>query len=396
MSETFIVNQIQYTIDLGYQVLILVTDFKKENTPFFEVFLNQEVVKKNIKIIDYNIPRSKLKRLFVWFYLILLNTNNLRSIIEFYKYSKNFSLSNLFKWHYYYYKIVKEYDIVHVQFGTKSHPMDFFKKYHPNFKLIVSFHGHDSFFPINGFIQNNGYYNLLFKHADIINTNTHYLTKQLIKIGCSLSKIAEIPVAVNPELFPYKEKESNQDKLRLITVGRLHPIKGHKYLIDLVKVCKQKGIDVILTIVGSGELKEDLECEIKEKQLVDSILLVGAKSQTEVKELYYQNDIFVFSSVPFKGREETQGLVSLEAQSCGLPIVAFDSGGVKYTFKNNESGFLINVYDVEFMAKKISVLNENRELIRKMGEKGKEFVKNQFSVSIIKNKWEKIYNSKGL
>ena len=114
VSETFIVNQIQYAIDLDFQILILVTNFKKDNTPFFEVFLNQEIVKKNIEIIDYNIPKSKFKRLLIWLKLMFFNIKHIGSIIGFYSYLNSYSLSNLFKWCYYF-NIVKENDIVTIE-----------------------------------------------------------------------------------------------------------------------------------------------------------------------------------------------------------------------------------------------------------------------------------------
>jgi colanic acid/amylovoran biosynthesis glycosyltransferase len=390
VSETFIVNQIQYAIDLGYHVKVLVASLKTENIKFYKTFFNQEVVKNRVIVIDYGVPSSKILRVLAWLKLLLFHINSLDSIIGFYKYSAKFSLSHLFKWHYYY-KIIKEYDIVHVQYGTKSKPLDYFRKRYSNFKLIVSFHGHDSFFPINGVIKTKSYYGLLFEHVDVVNTNTPYLTEQLVKIDCSINKIFEIPVAVNTDWFSYKEKEVRNSEIKLINVGRLHPIKGQKHLIEVVNICKQNEVDVILTIVGEGELMEDLEKEILEKNLSENVKLVGAKSQKELKELYYENDVFLFSSIPIDGREETQGLVSLEAQSCGLPVVAFDSGGVKHTFMNNQSGFLIGLYNVKEMAKKIGYLKDNQERIREMGLAGKLFVDNNYSESVIKDKWKKVY-----
>jgi colanic acid/amylovoran biosynthesis glycosyltransferase len=74
-----------------------------------------------------------------------------------------------------------------------------------------------------------------------------------------------------------------------------------------------------------------------------------------------------------------------------LPIIAFDSGGVKYTFKNHESGFLCNVYDVDEMYKKVCFFYNNREQALKLSLEGRKFVEENFSENIIKNKWRKIY-----
>jgi colanic acid/amylovoran biosynthesis glycosyltransferase len=385
VSETFIVNQIQYAIDLGHDTSVLVGRLNKEKFSFFNSFFSSNNLK--IKKINYNIHRIKTIRLFRWFCLIIGNISKLKEIYDFHKYSKSFSLSHLFVW-YFYRELVEKNDIIHVQFGTKAYPLAFFKKYY-KFKLIVSFHGHDAFFPI-GHIKQKGYYNLLFKTADIINTNTKYLTNQLIKIGCPENIIEEIPVAVDVKKFKNDKEIENTKRLKLLNVGRLHPVKGQKYLIELMSKIKESNLDICLTIVGEGELKEEYNQMIIEKSLDSYVNLVGSKNEMELIEIYKNHDVFLFSSVPFKKREETQGLVCLEAQSCGLPIIAFDSGGVKYTF-NSKSGFLCNVYDIDEMYKKIYFFYENRHKVLEKGNEGSKFVEEFFSVSVIKNKWKKIY-----
>ena len=385
VSETFIVNQIQYAIDLGYDVSIIVNKFKKGNLKFFDFFFRSNNLK--IQTIEFNIPRLKTIRLFKWIGVLIVNISKLKEIYNFHKYSKSFSLSHLFVWRFYK-ELVKRNDIIHVQFGTKAYPLAFFKKY-DQFKLIVSFHGHDAFFPI-GHIKEKGYYNLLFKNADIINTNTKYLTDQLIKIGCPKNIIKEIPVAVDIKKFINEKEKENTQTLKLLNVGRLHPVKGQKYLIELMSKVKESNLDICLTIVGTGELKKEYTKEIRANLLNDYVKLVGSKNQTELIDIYKNHDVFVFSSVPFNEREETQGLVCLEAQSCGLPIIAFDSGGVKYTF-NNKSGFLCNLYDVEEMYEKICFFYINRNQVVEKGLEGKKFVEKKFSTEIIQNKWKKVY-----
>ena len=111
VSETFVVNQIQYAIDLGYDVSLITGKLNTENIKFFTSFFNQKLF--DVNIIDYNVPRSKMFRLINFFEILVLNIFRFKEIVSFYKYSKSFSLSHLYKW-YYYHKIVKKNDIVHV------------------------------------------------------------------------------------------------------------------------------------------------------------------------------------------------------------------------------------------------------------------------------------------
>ena len=68
-------------------------------------------------------------------------------------------------------------------------------------KMIVSFHGHDLYFPINGIIHNNGYYENLFEYSDILIANTPYFKNLLMELRSTMEKIKTIPVAVDTNSF---------------------------------------------------------------------------------------------------------------------------------------------------------------------------------------------------
>lgn len=394
LSETFILAQIITAIKCGYDVKLLIGELLDFETSKQLDLITKYEIDKKIIIEDYKIPKNKVIRLIKWFALLSCNFSNIKTIIQFHKGNIKFSLTWLYQW--VFYNGFNDVAIFHVQYGTNSTTLGLLKKAGFKPSLIVTFHGHDAFFPINGFIPNNGYYDNLFKYGNLITANTPYLADKVMGLGCPKELISIVPVGVDTDFFyPVKEYKFKDKKSKLITVGRLSVVKGHIYAFEVVKKLKQAGFDIVLTVVGEGTERTNLENYIMDNKLFDSIVLVGAKSQEEIRELLRNNDIFLFPSVSlhYGKSTETQGLATIEAMACGLPVVVFDSGGVKYTLENCVSGFLCNEYDIDYMFNKVKLLIQDTGMHSKMSNQAVTFVNSNFSQNVIDEKWGIIYGN---
>ncbi|PKG51717.1 glycosyltransferase family 4 protein [Olleya sp. 1-3] len=388
VSETFLIAQIQTAITLGFDVKIITRKFLKKN-----IHLTKHIKLKDYIIIDdYKIPKNKLIRFLKWLVLIIVNIKDVFFINNYYKTKSKFSLTWLFEFHFY--KKFNDFDIMHVQYGTYKYPIDILKKI--NFfkpEVIVTFHGHDAFFPLYGYIQNNGYYDILFENEIVITANTKYLAQKLEELGCPNNKIEIIPVAVDTSFFCPRQRIVDYNKqIKLITVGRLDKVKGHHYCIDVVRALRDKGLNVKLSIIGEGAERHNLEMLIKKYNLEDFVFLLGSGTPEEVRSGFWNHHLYLLLSVPVENnRKETQGLATLEAQACGLPALVFDSGGVKYTVENEVSGFVFKTLDVEGVINKIEVLYRDTVRFTKMRNDAVSFVEENFSQIRIDEKWRKIY-----
>lgn len=394
VSETFIIAQIVTAIKLGYDVLIIIRKLTETNVSVYSKIFEKYSLLDKIIMDDYKIPKNKIIRSFNWFILLLRNINHLNYIIKFHKEFPKFSLTWLYTWHFY--QQFKQAAIIHIQYGTYKYPIDLLKKtgyFKPS--VIATFHGHDAFFPLYGYIQNNGYYDNLFKYADVITANTPYLGNQLLKLGCPKEKLELVPVGVDADFFyPYTEKREISKTLRLITVGRLDKVKGHHFCIQSVYQLINKGIDVTLTIIGEGAEHSNLKSLITKYHLEDVVFMKGSKSQHEVRQALREHDVYLLTAASLPdGRRETQGLATLEAMACGLPVIGFDSGGIKYTFEDKVSGFICDEYDVDCVFNKIKYLIENQKILKEMGIKARKFVTQNYSQNIIDGKWDIIYRN---
>jgi len=90
---------------------------------------------------------------------------------------------------------------------------------------------------------------------------------------------------------------------------------------------------------------------------------------------------------------ESLGLVFLEAQSCGLPVVAFDNAGVPEAVANGKSGFLVPMYAAEPFADAIDRLLKDSQLRRKMGRAAKSYIRQKHDLNQNYQKMENVLQS---
>jgi colanic acid/amylovoran biosynthesis glycosyltransferase len=393
LSETFIVNQIIMAIELGYDVKILVKDILNFNESTYNELFEKYGISDIIILDQYNIPTNKFWRLCKAAGIILRRISEIFKFLKYVKLKSRFSLTWIFEIAFY--DQFRDINIIHVQYGTNVHPIDILKKTgFLNAKLIVSFHGHDAFFPINGLISQDGYYDHLFSGDNLIIANTPYLKQQLMDIKCPEDRIEVIPIPVDTDYFSpgYKPKNIN-NSIRLISIGRLESIKGHRFGILAIDKLSQMGIDVEYLIIGEGSNRKELESLIQSKRLNNKVTLLGKKDQSEIREELRKADIYLMTSVTFNNQiKETQGLATIEAQACGLPVVAFDSGGVSFTIIDGKTGFLCEEENLLEFTAHVKWLIDHDKLRHNFSKNAKQFVKAHYSKKEISLKWKQLYN----
>ncbi len=191
----------------------------------------------------------------------------------------------------------------------------------------------------------------------------------------------ELPFGVDEKIFRPRVLDSRlrgNDKTILFVGGmdRAHAFKGVEILLRAMATLPR---DVTLTLVGDGDLRPSYEKLVRELGITDRVKFLGRVSDDDLPGIYQSADVFVF---PSTSGAEAFGLVALEAQACGVPVVASDLPGVRTVVANGETGFLVPPRDVDALAERLKYLIDHPEVREAMGKRARERVLEKFT-------WEK-------
>jgi glycosyltransferase involved in cell wall biosynthesis len=148
------------------------------------------------------------------------------------------------------------------------------------------------------------------------------------------------------------------------TVGRLTPIKGHRYLIEAAKDIVTEYPESCFLFLGDGELSHDLRSLAIRLGVNENTRFLGWRP--DVAEILSIFDIFVFPSL-----NEGMGKAIVEAMSLGKPIIASRVGGILNLISNGENGLLVPHADSQILAVNIKTLLSDPATMEKMGNVGK-------------------------
>lgn len=214
-----------------------------------------------------------------------------------------------------------------------------------------------------------------------INAEDHELAQKKFKakeihyvpgVGVDLSRFKE----VNVDRFTKRREIGVPEEAKLLlSVGELNENKNHQVIIRAL--AKLNDTNIHYAIAGIGNQKEPLSLLAKELGVEEQVHLLGFRK--DVPELNCISDLFCFPSY-----REGLGLASIEAMSCGLPIVTSNVHGINDYSQNGVTGYKCSPDDVDGFAKAIRELTENTPLAKKMGAYNEKHVDKYDMFTIIR------------
>jgi glycosyltransferase involved in cell wall biosynthesis len=126
-----------------------------------------------------------------------------------------------------------------------------------------------------------------------------------------------------------------------------------------------------LVIAGEGRERERL-AKLADTHLPGRVRFIGKVPHREMYRFYSAGDLFAFPGI-----NESLGMVYLEAQSCGIPAIAFSNEGTPQAIRHLGTGILVPAFDFDLFTQAVSLLLENNGLRARMGLSAKRYVREQ-------------------
>jgi len=220
--------------------------------------------------------------------------------------------------------------------------------------------------------------------ADCVIANKRPDEKNLRRL-LSKERVMYVPPGLHPEEFHCVERSRKtirnqwqvENKVVILTAAMFRAGVKTDGIIRVIRSCRilrDKGRHVFLVIAGDGTNREMLE-EMARRELGGDFIFLGKVARHEMKHFYSAADIFAFPGI-----QESLGMVFLEAQSCGLPVVAYEDWGASEAVVDKETGLLSPAAMENHFTDNLEKLVEDRNLRHELGGQAAKRVRSHHDI----------------
>ncbi|MEK7175661.1 MAG: glycosyltransferase [Patescibacteria group bacterium] len=309
ISETFILNQIVFLIDNGYEIKIFAARDATKNIPKEDLYVEEKI---HPALIQYNllkkttyVPVGNLSK------ILTMEAQAGKINIIYFQFSDLASL------------VLKD-GAIHIPVITVIHDIP---------KITIK----------NQKLLKNKFYNA-FQNATFVLAISDFAKNKIIKLGCSPLKIIIHPMGVNNNIFSFKARKFPLHKLCFTMVGRFVPKKGFDIGIRAIEKFKKQNqnLKISVNLIGDGYLRSKLEILVNKLGLQKEVTFLGKIDQLAVVNILKDTDIFLCpSKTDSQGEQEGLPVSLIEASFMGIPIVTTSNAAIPELASINKSIVLV-------------------------------------------------------
>lgn len=257
-------------------------------------------------------------------------------------------------------------------------------------RIVCAAHGRELLFnPLtNAPPLNTGYDRLrrfLLAQVDAFLPVSHYTAGLLEQLGVPADRLHVVPNGTNPERFqphdagPLRRRLGVADRPLLLTVGRLVPRKGIDTVLRALPDLAQRVPQVTYLIAGTGPDRNRLEHIAHALGVTDRVRFLGQIPHELLPQYYSAADVVVMPAREAPPDVEGFGLVFLEANACGTPVIGARSGGIPDAIQHKTTGLLVPPSDPEALTDAATRLLTHPDFAAKLGRQGRHRVQREAS-----------------
>jgi glycosyltransferase involved in cell wall biosynthesis len=279
-----------------------------------------------------------------------------------------------------------DFDVIHSHWVLPNGPIGLLGKARARSPLFVSLHGSDIYFarknPLFSAVARQ-----VFRHAQGVTACSPELYESAIELGASPTSTRLILWGADPEAFDSHPDTSDlreqlglkEDTNVVLGLGRLVGKKGFDILVrampDVLASCPR----TCCVIAGDGPEGPHLHALADQLGVAKHIRFPGSIPWNQVPEYLHLSELFVAPSVHDEGNLDGLPTVILEAMAAGKPVVASNVAGMPLAVIHNETGTLVPERDEDALAKAICHLLKNTRLRDRLGEGGRDRVRDELN-----------------
>jgi colanic acid/amylovoran biosynthesis glycosyltransferase len=208
-----------------------------------------------------------------------------------------------------------------------------------------------------------------------------FIAAKLIERGYESKRVRQIYIGVDLNKFSPIDPADKSNERYLLCVGRHTAKKGIDKLVAAWALVAHKHPEIMLKQVGSGGVTQELKALAAEFGIEHRIEWMGAQAHLKVRSLMQNAEAFVLpSQTAANGDSEALGIVFNEASACAIPVISTRHGGIPEAVLHGQTGLLSIEGDVKELAEHIDAILSDRDLGRRLGLNGQEWVQESFDI----------------
>ena len=287
--------------------------------------------------------------------------------------------------------------LIHAHFGVEGvYALPLAKRL--RIPLVTTFHGFDATLSTAALLCSPAWANYplfrrrLARQGNLFLCASSFIRDRVLAMGFPEARTRVHYIGVDCRAI--QPRDPLQETPMILHVARLVEVKGTHYLIRAFAALARRHTAAELVVIGEGPLKTPLRALAGSLGVASRTRFVGAVTHPEVLGWMRRASMLVLPSVRTRsGRVEGLGMVLLEAQATGLPVIGSCVGGVSEAIIHDKTGFLTPERDADALARRMDELLDDHDLRRRMGDQARSLVRQAFDLDRQTQALEVLYDS---